>query len=74
MNQSSGVETKVTATNAEAEAEAKNSTPGPQVKTKKPYSKPVLKVYGNIDALTTAVSNLSVTGDSGGSGTMTKTH
>ena len=42
MRQSSRVDTKVTATNAEAESAAKNSPPGPRVKAKKPYSKPVL--------------------------------
>ena len=74
MRQSSRVETKVTATNAEAESAAKNSPPGPRVKAKKPYSKPVLKVYGNVNALTTAVSNISVNLDSGGGGAMVKTH
>jgi hypothetical protein len=71
--QSSGVETRAAATNAEAEAEAKNSTPGPQVKTKKPYSKPVLKVYGNIEAVTASTALLASTAD-GGSLLMNKTH
>jgi hypothetical protein len=41
---------------------------------KKQYQKPALKVYGSIQALTANVSNTSSTFDTGGSGTMIKTH
>jgi len=47
--------------------------PVPQVAPKKPYHQPGLRIYGNIEALTAAVGNISTTTD-GGSGGMTKTH
>ena len=46
----------------------------PSVAPKKQYQRPSLRVYGNIQALTAAVSNTSSSTDSGIIGTMTKTH
>jgi len=37
----------------------------PQVISKKPYQKPGLRVYGHIEALTRAVSNMSLSPDGG---------
>ena len=45
--------------------------PSPEAATKKPYIKPVLKVFGDIQALTEAVSSTSGKAD-GGTGTMAK--
>ena len=53
------------------EAEAQNMKPSPKAATKKPYIKPVLKVFGDIQALTEAVSSTSGKAD-GGTGTMAK--
>ena len=44
-----------------------------QNKAKKAYSKPVVKVYGDIRTLTATVFNTSANGD-GGTGGMNKTH
>lgn len=44
----------------------------PQVATKKPYQKPGLKIYGNIEALTAVVS-VTAQNDGGAAG-MNKTH
>ena len=41
--------------------------------SKKPYQKPSLKVYGNLDTLTKTVANVSPTMD-GGTGGTNKTH
>jgi hypothetical protein len=41
---------------------------------KKRYRKPILKVYGDIQALTATVLNTSPHTDGGGAGTMNKTH
>ena len=46
----------------------------PKFAPKKPYQRPALRIYGNIEALTATVSNISTTADGGISGTMTKTH
>lgn len=46
----------------------------PQDTPKKRYQKPILKVYGDIQALTATVLNTSSQGDGGGAGTMNKTH
>jgi hypothetical protein len=46
----------------------------PQEGRKKKYEKPNLRVHGNVGALTAAVLNTSTNADTGGSGTMTKTH
>jgi hypothetical protein len=43
------------------------------ISPKKPYNKPVLKVYGNIETITATVSNTSPQAD-GGTGTMNRTH
>jgi len=47
--------------------------PVPQVAPKKLYQRPVLRVHGNIEALTAAISNTGTNPDVGGSGTMIKT-
>jgi len=39
---------------------------------KKPYNTPVLKVYGNVEALTKTVENTSMSADGGA--VLTKTH
>lgn len=44
----------------------------PQVDSKKPYQKPSVRVYGNVETLTATVSN-TASPDGGGSG-MFRTH
>lgn len=44
----------------------------PQVAPKKPYQQPVLKVHGNIEALTASVSNTA--NADGGTGGKFRTH
>ena len=55
------------------EGEAKIAAPLPQTKRKRPYSKPMVRVYGRVQTLTSAVSFGSPNTD-GGSGAMNKTH
>jgi len=45
----------------------------PQIAPKKPYHQPSLRVYGNIEALTATVSNITMNAD-GGINPTNKTH
>jgi hypothetical protein len=44
----------------------------PKVDRKKPYQKPGVKVYGNIETLTATVGNIA--NPDGGGGAMNRTH